>query len=167
LPVSHLQHSTRNIWSEEIAVNYLFAFIDGKSRLSGTIIEMMLASREWFEEWKPQQAAGGLTTIQRAARYYYLQPLCFAGRVRGRTYGASPMSRPRINLLRIEEELSEVHLRLAEVTIEHLPWQQFIKAYDKPGTFFFLDPPYYKEPYYSHNSKISDFQELAEILSSV
>lgn len=77
------------------------------------------------------------------------------------------MSRPRINLLRIEEEPSEVHLRLAGVTIEHLPWQLFIKAYDKSGTFFFLDPPYYKARYYSHNFKINDFQVLADTLAGV
>jgi len=127
----------------------------------------LLASREWFEDWKRQQAAGGLTDIQRAARYYYLQRLCFAGRVRGRTYGASPMSRPRINLLRIEEELSEVHLRLAGVTIEHLTWQQFLETYDKPGTLFFLDPPYYKAPYYAHNFELADYQELACMLQDL
>ena len=112
-------------------------------------------------------APGGLTDVQRAARYYYLQRLCFAGRVKGRTYGASPMSRPRINLLRIEEELSEVYLRLAGVTIEHLPWQQLIKTYDKPGTVFFLDPPYYKAPYYNHNFDLADYSELADSLSRI
>jgi DNA adenine methylase len=127
----------------------------------------LLASREWFEDWKRQRAAGGLTDIQRAARYYYLQRQCFAGRVRGRSYGASPMSRPRINLLRIEEELSEVHLRLAGVVIEHLPWQQFIKTYNKPGTLFYLDPPYYNAPYYEHNFEITDYTELADTLSGL
>jgi DNA adenine methylase len=77
------------------------------------------------------------------------------------------MSRPRINLLRIEEELSEVHLRLAGVTIEHQPWQQFIKTYDKPGTVFFLDPPYYKAPYYAHNFELENFQELAKVQASM
>ncbi len=71
----------------------------------------LLSSRKLFEDWKRQQKAGGLTDIQRAARYYYLQRLCFGGRVKNRTFGAGPMRRPRINLLRIEEELSEVHLR--------------------------------------------------------
>ena len=77
------------------------------------------------------------------------------------------MSRPRINLLRIEEELSEVHLRLSSVTIEHLPWQQFLKTYGKPGTLFFLDPPYYKAPYYNHNFELADYEELAETLPSL
>ena len=127
----------------------------------------LLASREWFEDFKRQQVAGGLTDIQRAARYYYMQRMCFGGRVRGRTFGTSPMTHPRINLLRIEEELSEVHLRLAGVTIEHLHWQQFIKTYDKIGTLFYLDPPYYKAPYYNHNFDLADFQELANTLQGL
>ena len=85
----------------------------------------MLVSREWFEDWKNQQVAGGLTDIQRAARYYYLQRLCFGGRVRARTFGTGPMRAPRVNLFRIEEEMSEVHLRLARATIENLAWQDF------------------------------------------
>lgn len=87
----------------------------------------LLSSREWFEDWKRQQEAGGLTDIQRAARYYYLQRHSFAGRVRPRTFGANQMRLPRINLLRLEEELSAVHLRLSRVTIENLFWQDFIK----------------------------------------
>jgi DNA adenine methylase len=62
--------------------------------------------------------------------------------VRGRTYGASPVSRPRINLLSIEEELSEVHLRLTGVSIEHLP-------------------------NYNLNFEINDFKELAETLAGI
>ena len=50
----------------------------------------LLASREWFQDWKRQQEAGGLTDIQRAARYYYLQRQSFAGRVRSRTFGTGP-----------------------------------------------------------------------------
>jgi DNA adenine methylase len=127
----------------------------------------ILSSREWFEDWKRQQKAGGLTDIQRAARYYYLQRLCFGGRVRNKTYGTAPLSRPRINLLRIEEELSEVHLRLTHVTIENLPWQDFLKRYDRQKTFFYLDPPYYKAPFYEHNLELKDYKQMAEILPGI
>lgn len=127
----------------------------------------ILSSREWFKDWKRQQKAGGLTDIQRAARYYYLQRMCFGGRVRNRTYGTAPLRRPRINLLRIEEELSEVHLRLTNVTIENLPWQDFIGRYDKAETFYYLDPPYYKLPYYEHNLELKDFKEMAGVLSGI
>lgn len=127
----------------------------------------VLSSREWFEDWKRQQEAGGLTDIQRAARYYYLQRHSFAGRVRARTFGTGPMRRPRINLLRIEEELSEVHLRLAQVSIENLVWQNFVRRYDRPKTFFYLDPPYYKAPYYRHNMTLDDYKGMAEILAGL
>lgn len=127
----------------------------------------LLSSREWFEDWKRQQAAGGLTDIQRAARYYYLQRHTFAGRVRNRTFGTGPLHRPRINLLRMEEELSEVHLRLCGVTIEHLPWQDFITRYDRPQTLFYLDPPYYQAPYYQHNLDLEDYQDVARILTTL
>ncbi len=127
----------------------------------------LLSSREWFEDWKRQQEAGGLTDIQRAARYYYLQRLCFGGRVKGRVFGTAPMHRPRINLLRIEEELSEVHLRLTGVTIEHLSWEDFINRYDKPSTLFYCDPPYYKAPFYKHNLEMADYQRMADVLAGI
>lgn len=127
----------------------------------------LLCSREWFQDWQRQQQAGGLTDIQRAARYYYLQRLCFGGRVKNRTFGTGPMRRPRINLLRIEEELSEVHLRLTTVTIENLPWPQFITRYDRPGTLFYIDPPYYKAPWYEHNLETQDYIEMAQLLTTI
>jgi DNA adenine methylase len=125
----------------------------------------LLSSREWFEDWKRQVEAGGLTDIQRAARYYYLQRHCFAGRVRNRTFGTNQMRLPRINLLRLEEELSTVHLRLARVTIENLPWQEFLSRYDKPHTCFYLDPPYYQAPYYQHNLELADYREMVRLLA--
>jgi DNA adenine methylase len=127
----------------------------------------LLASRAWFEDWKRQMEAGGLTDIQKAARYYYVQRQCFAGRVKGRTFGVAPANRPRINLLRMEEELSEVHLRLAGVVIEHIPWEAFIQRYDREGTFFYLDPPYWKKPFYAHNFVWEDHERLAEILAGL
>ena len=102
------------------------------------------------------------------SRYYYLQRHTFAGRVRNKTFGSSgPMRRPRINLLRIEEELSEVHLRVAGVMIENLPWQEFIQRYDRAETFFYCDPPYYKAPFYEHNLELDDYHELAAILAEI
>ena len=127
----------------------------------------LLSSREWFEDWKRQQHAGCLTDIQRAARYYYLQRHAFAGKVSDRTFGTAPLRRPRVNLLRIEEELSEIHLRLARVTIENLHWQEFIKRYDRIETFFYLDPPYFKAPYYRHNLELADYQEMADVLNGL
>lgn len=128
----------------------------------------LLASREWFEDWTRQLEAGGLTDIQRAARFYYLQRMGYGGRVVRRTFGASPLRAPRVNLIRMEEELSEIHLRLAHCTIEHLQWSDVVPRYDKPDTFFYLDPPYFGcETYYGPHWNREDFSRLAEVLSGI
>lgn len=128
----------------------------------------LLTSREWFNDWKSQLEGRGLTDIQKAARYYYVQRLAFGGRVRNRSYGISTDGRsPRINLLRIEEEMSEIHIRLANVRIENLSWRELIERYDKPDIFFYCDPPYYQCPDYKHNFKTEDFLEMAEVLKTI
>lgn len=128
----------------------------------------VLSSREWFEDWKRQQAAGGLTDIQRAARYYYTQRHSFMGRVKNPTFGSNPIRGPRINILRIEEELSMVYLRLAGVVIENLAWQECLKRYDREETFFYLDPPFWEAPCYKHNfTTIGEYQEIAETLGRI
>jgi DNA adenine methylase len=60
-----------------------------------------------------------------------------------------------------------VHLRLARVTIENLPWERILKAYDRPKTFFYLDPPYWKKPVYQRNMVWGDFERLAEALKGI
>ncbi len=130
--------------------------------------KFLLVSREWFEDWKRQAEAGGLTDIQRAARFYYLQRCSYGGKVVGRTFGGGPLRLPRINLLRLEEELSAVHIRLARVTIEHLAWSEFIRRYDRPCTLFYLDPPYYNcEDYYGDQFCRADFDRLADQLAGI
>ena len=128
----------------------------------------LLTSREWFQDWKNQLDAGGLTDIQKAARYYYVQRLAFGGKVKGRSYGVEVDGRaPRINLLRIEEEMSAIHLRLSQVRIENLPWQKLIAKYDRPEIFFYCDPPYYLCPDYKHNFVLDDFVEIADALKDI
>ena len=128
----------------------------------------LLTSREFFEDFKRQQDAGGFTDIQRAARYYYLQRLCYGGRPDNRAFGAGPTNPKRVNLVRMEEELSLVHLRLARVVIENLPWRDFVQKYDRPTTAFYIDPPYFKAKFYKHNfNGLEDFQALAELLAGI
>ncbi len=128
----------------------------------------LLTSREFFEDFRSQQAATGLTDIQRAARFYYTQRLAFGGRQDG-VFGVDKTSPPRINLVRMEEELSQVHLRLTGVVIENLPWLDYIKRYDGSDTFFYLDPPYWgcEGDYGKDIFSRDDFQRIAEQLSGI
>jgi DNA adenine methylase len=101
-----------------------------------------LVSREifhWLLDCHPEM----LTDIQRAARFFYLQKTAFGAKVSGRNFGTSALMPPRLNLTRMEEDLSMAHLRLAHCLIERLPWEECIRRYDRPGTLFYCDPPYW------------------------
>lgn len=125
-----------------------------------------LISREMFK-WAQMQHPDTLTDIQRAARFFYLQKLAFGAKATGQTFGISPQQPPRLNLLRIEEDLSQAHLRLARATIEHLPWQACIKRYDRQGALFYLDPPYWQTAGYGVEFDLAQYEELAEVMASL
>lgn len=127
-----------------------------------------LVSRDEFERLR-KLPAEALTDIRRAARFYYLQKICFGGRVTSPTFGVSTTGPRRLNLMRIEEELSAVHLRLAQVTLERLPFQRAIKNYDRPTTFFYVDPPYwgYEDHYGPGMFSRDDFTVLADTLGGI
>lgn len=125
-----------------------------------------LTSREMFR-WVQMQQPDTLTDIQRAARFYYLQKLAFGGKVKGQSFGTSPAAPPRLNLLRMEEDLSQAHLRLARVTIEHLTWQACIARYDRGATLFFLDPPYWQTEGYGNAFGREQYDQLAASMRSM
>ena len=55
------------------------------------------------------------------------------------------------------------------MTIENLPWRQFLARYDRPGTLFYLDPPYWgsEGDYGKELFGRDEFAELAESLSAL
>lgn len=110
-----------------------------------------------------------LTDIQRAARFYYLAKTSFGAKVRSPTFGIAATGPSRLNLLRIEEDLSQAHLRLSRVYIENRPYDQVISRYDKAGTLFYLDPPYWgcENDYGLGIFSRGDFESLAAQLDGV
>lgn len=125
-----------------------------------------LASRELYT-WLKATPPATLTDIQRAARFYYLQRLAFGGKVDGQTFGTATTTRPPLNLLRMEEELSAVHLRLHQVTIEHLDWQACLQRYDRAHTLAYLDPPYYGTEGYGVDFGLEQYTRMAELLRTM
>lgn len=125
-----------------------------------------LASRELFK-WLQATPPEVLTDVQRAARFYYLQRLAFGGRVAGRTFGTATTSGPRINLLRIEEDLSDAHLRLSQATIEHLPWHECVERYDREHTLFYMDPPYWGTEGYGVPFGLDEYSRMADLLRKI
>ena len=86
-----------------------------------------------------------LTDIERAARFLYLQRLAYAGKVHGRNFGVDPTQGQ--SLLEPGAPGAAPGARctraLAGVVIEHLDWSEFLERYDRRGTLFYLDPPYW------------------------
>lgn len=125
-----------------------------------------ISSRQVFK-WIQETKSDGLTDIQRAARFYYLQHHAFGGRIEGQTFGIATTS-PTVNLLRIEESLSAAHLRLAGgTTVENLPWQDCMKRYDRAHTFFYLDPPYWQTEGYGVPFGFEQYEAMAALMRSV
>ncbi len=127
-----------------------------------------LISREEFERLKtvPPET---LTDIQRASRFYFLVRNAFGARITNPSFGVAATHRPRMNLLRIEEELSEAHLRLSRVFIENRPYSQVIKQADREATFFYIDPPYWdcEDVYGKGIFSKADFTALRDQLATL
>ncbi len=119
-----------------------------------------LVSRAMYQ-WLNITPTETLTDIQRAARFYYLQKQAFGGKVAAHTFGVTTTTGPRLNLLRMEEELSLAHLRLSRTTIEQLDWASCIARYDRPHTLFYCDPPYWGTEGYGVDFGLEQYEKLA------
>lgn len=129
-----------NDWSEDVATffrvlqHHYVAFLD--------MLRFQITSRANFERLVAQEPAS-LTDLQRAARFLYLQKLSFGGKVAGRHFGVDYQNGARFDVTKLGPVLEAVHERLAGVTVERMPWSSFIARYDRAGTLFYLDPPYF------------------------
>lgn len=110
-----------------------------------------------------------LTDLERAARFLYLQRLTFGGKVSGRTFGVDLGKSGRFDVTRLAPILEAIHERLAGVTIENLPWAEFITRYDRPQTLFYLDPPYHghENDYGKAMFDRSEFEAMADVLAGI
>ncbi len=107
-----------------------------------------------------------LTDLERAARFLYLQRTAFGGKVSGRNFGVSLDRGGRFDITKLGPMLDDLHTRLAGVVIECLPYGDFIRRYDRPGTLFYLDPPYWggENDYGKNIFARDDFEKLSELL---
>ncbi len=125
-----------------------------------------LTSREIYG-WLQATPPDTLTDIQRAVRFFYLQKLGFGGKVDGQTFGVATTAKGRLNLLRLEEDLSAAHLRLHQVVIEHLDWAKCVERYDRPHTLFYMDPPYFGTAGYGVGFGLEQYDLMAELLRTM
>lgn len=132
------------------------------------MLKWQVTSRAEFERLAKQDPET-LTDLERSARFLYLQRLTFGGKIAGRSFGIDTNSAARFDITRLVPMLEAVHERLAGVWVDCLPWQEFIRRWDRPGTLFYLDPPYWGTEHYYGRDMFGrdDFAELSRALQGL
>ncbi|MDU7520219.1 MAG: DNA adenine methylase [Roseomonas mucosa] len=132
------------------------------------MLRWQVTSRAEFERLRLAQP-DSLTDLERAVRFLYLQRTAFGGKIEGRSFGVAPDRGGRFDVTKLGPALEAIHERLSGVVIERLPYAELISRYDRPGTLFFLDPPYAgcEEDYGPGIFWREDFQRLAQILAAL
>lgn len=99
-------------------------------------------SRQIFNEARDSDPSDPLL---RAWRFLYLLKVSFSGNMRAfGTYAGSGTDRDRRYPLGLfTRTISAFHDRLRKCLVENLPYWDCIARYDRPTTFFYIDPPYY------------------------
>ena len=155
-----------NDWSQDVVT--LFRILQRHYQSFLEELKWRLSSRAEFDRLM-RQDPDTLTDLERAARFLYLQRSAFGGKVSGRNFAMLRDRSARFDLTKLVPLLEDVHERLAGVTIERLPFDQFIAKYDTPGTLFYLDPPYWgcEDDYGPGLFGRDDFGRLADQLAGI
>jgi len=146
------------VYMYRVIQNHLNEFVDH--------FKWALTSRKMFE-WQQMTNVETLTDIQRAARFFYLQKLAFGAKSDHQSFGTATTTRPKLNLLRIEEELSAAYLRLNGAYIENLSWEKIVNKYDRQHTFFYLDPPYWQTTGYGVEFPWANYEKMSDLARTV
>ncbi len=127
-----------------LLVNLYRCVRDHYESLQGEL-RYVLNSREEFDHIKGMMDNGLVEDdVKRAAYFYQLIRYSYASGLT--SYGSQPHDM-RSNFSLIEQ----AHRRLAKVVIENKDFEKLIRQYDRPVSFFYLDPPYFDtEKYYKN-----------------
>lgn len=107
-----------------------------------------------------------------AAKYVYILTQVFSGSKPETSSFIDLKGKYKSKYLTFRDKLSkpdwvEHFLKITEV--ENMDFEDVIKKYDSPTTYFYVDPPYWKtENYYSnHDFDKNDHERLANVLKSI
>lgn len=125
-----------NDYSRDVAI--FFRILQRHHQAFLDMLKWQVSSRAEFERLNAQDPET-LTDLERAARFLYLQRLSFGGKVSSRTFGIDTNTGARFDITRLVPLLEAAHERLAGVWIDCLPWAEFIRRWDRPGTLFVRD----------------------------
>lgn len=159
LPPSHTDCEVFNDYDEHL-VNFWLVVKNRPQELIQTLEAMPYARAfraRLVAEWK--RGNYGATDVERAARWFFLirstvvpslQKLTSVT-FRGPSWRGDKesMRDPAVTFRRATDQLEMVAARFRRVTIEQFDFEPLMRLYDRPGCFFFCDPPYLaSEAYY-------------------
>ncbi len=126
-------------------------------------LDRLLASRELFHEFLDSASR---TDLERAVRFYYVLACSYG------SLSSTFAVRGHLTMLPIRRvgKLEAASERLRDVIIERLDFEAVIRKYDRPATFFYIDPPYYEREMLYERDKVAAFdqhEELAKLLREV
>ncbi|WP_312906861.1 DNA adenine methylase [Tissierella praeacuta] len=120
-------------------------------------LHFVLNSREDFDIVKDALARDSIESdVIKAAYFYQLIRYSYASGLT--SFGSQPHDMWS-NFPLIEQ----AHRRLSKVVIENKDFEKLIRQYDRPISFFYLDPPYYETEKYYKNVGEGGFQEKDHI----
>jgi DNA adenine methylase len=130
-------------------------------------LRFMIVGRDWYMRLQ-KTTPEGLTDIQRAGRYFYLQKSAFGGRVAKQSYAIHVSQPSSFSTAKLTKIIEDTHRRLDGVQIESISYDQAIRKYDRPSTFFYIDPPYYGvRGLYRFDFSHEQFVQLAQQLETI
>ncbi len=128
--------------SEVGIANEVFSCLDAKE-----IIEILTKRADLYD-------------VQRAVAFYKMIRYSYSSS--GKNFGGQP-----VNLANALEHIYAVANRFKNVVIDNKDFEDFIMLHDKPGTFMYLDPPYYlTEDFYEGFDRETHFR-LYDCLTNV
>lgn len=99
--------------------------------------------------------------VRRAAMY--LKVLRYSYPSSGKSYASQPF-----DIRKLFELITQLQDRMANVVVENQDFETLIKHYDRPGAFFYADPPYFStEDMYEVGFGWDDHVRLRDTLKSI
>ena len=124
-------------------------------------LKFVLNSREMFFDAVQQCDIRGMTDVQRAARFFITIKESFGNDLR--SFGCITK-----DVQKIADQMTQISERLRRVVIENQDFARILKTYDRQGTLFYLDPPYYDaEKYYPDRFLPEDHERLRDSLKQI
>ena len=118
------------------------AFLNGEPLPNVSASTEIELAREFYSEEEARELAeifsirNGVGDVARAAAFWKLNHLSYGS-------GMTSFNAQPLDLRRFYNQILAAHDRLAKVLLENKDFGELLKQQDKPGTLFYLDPPYY------------------------